>query len=247
MYMDYYTANVFKIISIVALILFVLCLVILVAKKCNKKFIALATLLAVASTVSVFYFQHVENNPTLSTATDHKERYDFPESSSSEKSVSESSSEVSSSASSDNASSTKHEASSSSETSSSTKVKSTQEELADKLPKNVEYGYIDKSDFTKETMYHSKEFDYVYVSTGDHNIIKTVKLDFKDLPLASLDDALEYIQDWTSRDAQLQSKVDDRTYIYHSASLNLNYEIKLVINNQGEITRVSIFPDDSLI
>ncbi len=111
----------------------------------------------------------------------------------------------------------------------------------------MEYGYIDKSDFIKETMYHSKEFDYVYVSTGDHNIIKTVKLDFKDLPLASLDDALEYIQDWTSHDAQLQSKVDDRTYIYHSASLNLNYEIKLVINNQGEITRVSIFPDDSLI
>lgn len=244
--MDYYTANVFKIISIVALILFVLCLVILVAKKCNKKFIALATLLAVASAVSVFYFQHVENNPTLSTATDHKERYDFPESSSSEKSVSETSSEISSSASSDNASNAKTETSSS-ETSNSTKVKSSQEELADKLPKNVEYGYIDKSDFIKETMYHSKEFDYVYVSTGDHNIIKTVKLDFKDLPLASLDDALEYIQDWTSRDAQLQSKVDDRTYIYHSASLNLNYEIKLVINNQGEITRVSIFPDDSLI
>lgn len=246
MYMDYYTANVFKIISIVALIFFVLCLVILVAKKCNKKFIGLATLLSVASAASVFYFQHVENNPKLSTATDHKERYDFPESSSSEKSVSETSSEISSSASSDNASNAKTETSSS-ETSNSTKVKSSQEELADKLPKNVEYGYIDKSDFIKETMYHSKEFDYVYVSTGDHNIIKTVKLDFKDLPLASLDDALEYIQDWTSRDAQLQSKVDDRTYIYHSASLNLNYEIKLVINNQGEITRVSIFPDDSLI
>lgn len=244
--MDYYTANVFKIISIVALIFFVLCLVILVAKKCNKKFIGLATLLSVASAASVFYFQHVENNPKLSTATDHKERYDFPESSSSEKSVSETSSEISSSASSDNASNAKTETSSS-ETSNSTKVKSSQEELADKLPKNVEYGYIDKSDFIKETMYHSKEFDYVYVSTGDHNIIKTVKLDFKDLPLASLDDALEYIQDWTSRDAQLQSKVDDRTYIYHSASLNLNYEIKLVINNQGEITRVSIFPDDSLI
>lgn len=244
--MDYYTANVFKIISIVALILFVLCLVILVAKKCNKKFIALATLLAVASAVSVFYFQHVENNPTLSTATDHKERYDFPESSSSEKSVSETSSEISSSASSDNASSAKPETSSS-ETSNSTKVKSSQEELADKLPKNVEYGYIDKSDFTKEAMYHSKELDYAYVSTGEHNIIKTVKLDFRDLPLASLDDALEYIQDWTSRDTQLQSKVDDRTYIYHSASLNLNYEIKLVINSQGEITRVSIFPDDSLI
>lgn len=44
--MDYYTANVFKIISIVALIFFVLCLVILVAKKCNKKFIGLATLLS---------------------------------------------------------------------------------------------------------------------------------------------------------------------------------------------------------
>ncbi len=246
MYMDYYTANVFKIISIVALIFFVLCLVILVAKKCNKKFIGLATLLSVASAASVFYFQHVENNPKLSTATDHKERYDFPESSSSEKSVSETSSEISSSASSDNASNAKTETSSS-ETSNSTKVKSSQEELADKLPKNVEYGYIDKSDFTKETMYHSKEFDYAYVSTGEHSIIKTVKLDFRDLPLASLDDALEYIQDWTSRDTQLQSKVDDRTYIYHSASLNLNYEIKLVINSQGEITRVSIFPDDSLI
>lgn len=244
--MDYYTANVFKIISIVALIFFVLCLVILVAKKCNKKFIGLVTLFAIASTVSVFYFQHVEDNPKLSTVTDHKERFDFPESSSSEKSVSETSSEISSSASSDNASSAKPETSSS-ETSNSTKVKSSQEELADKLPKNVEYGYIDKSDFTKGTMYHSKELDYAYVSIGEHNIIKTVKLDFRDLPLASLDDALEYIQDWTSRDTQLQSKVDDRTYIYHSASLNLNYEIKLVINSQGEITRVSIFPDDSLI
>lgn len=245
--MDYYTANTFKIISIVALIIFVLCLVILVAKKCNKKFIILTTLLAIASSVSVFYFQHVEDNPKLSTTTDHKERYDSLGSSSSEESVPESSSEISSSASSDNTSSAKNEASSSAETSSSTKAKSSQEELADKLPKNVEYGYIDKSDFTKETMYHSKEFDYVYVSTGDHDIIKTVKLDFKDLPLASLDDALEYIQDWTSRDTQLQSKVDDRTYIYHSASLNLDYEIKLVINSQGEITRVSIFPDNSLI
>lgn len=241
--MDYYTANTFKIISIVALILFILCLIILVAKKCNKKFIILTILLAIASGVSVFYLQHVEDNPKLSTTTDHKERYDSPGSSSSEESISE----ISSSASSDNTSSAKTEASSSAETSSSTKAKSSQEELADKLPKNVEYGYIDKSDFTKETMYHSKEFDYVYVSTGDHDIIKTVKLDFKDLPLASLDDALEYIQDWTSRDTQLQSKVDDRTYIYHSASLNLDYKIKLVINSQGEITRVSIFPDDSLI
>ncbi|QCQ04124.1 hypothetical protein FAX13_05720 [Ligilactobacillus animalis] len=244
--MDYYTANTFKIISIVALILFVLCLIILVAKKCNKKFLVLTTLLTISSGVSVFYFQHVEDNPKLSTATDHKERYDFPESSSSEEPVSESSSELSSSASSDNTSSTKTEASSSAENSSSTKAKSSQEELADKLPKNVEYGYIDKNDFTKETMYHSKEFDYVYVSIGDHDIIKTVKLDFKDLPLASLDDALEYIQDWTSRDTQLQSKVDDRTYIYHSASLNIDYEIKLTFNSQGEISRVAVFPVDAL-
>lgn len=243
MYMDYYTANTFKIISIAALILFVLCFVILVAKKCNKKFIILTTLLAIASGVSVFYFQHVEDHPKLSTATDHKEIYDLPESSSSENSVSE----TSNSASSNNTSDTNSESSSISETSSSAKSKSSQENLADKLPKNVEYGYIDKKDFTKETMYHSKEFDYVYVSIGDHDIIKTIKLDFRDFPLTSLDEALEYIQDWTSRDTQLQSKIDDQTYVYHSASLNLNYKIKLVINSQGDITRVSIFPDDSLI
>lgn len=242
--MDYYTANIFKIISVVALFLFVLCLVTLIVKKYNKKIIIFTALLTVVSVISALYFQHIENNPKLSTATDHKERYDLPESSSSEKLVSE----IQSSASSDNTSSAKNEVSSSTETQNRTKVKSTQEEVADKLPKNVEYGYINKDDFKKDIdMYYSKEFSYVSVGLGDHDIIKTVKFDFRDVPLLSLDDVIDYVKDWTADDIQMKNKIDDKDYVYHSDKFNLDYEIKITTNSKSEITKFIVYPDNSLI
>ncbi|WP_050611836.1 hypothetical protein [Ligilactobacillus agilis] len=105
------------------------------------------------------------------------------------------------------------------------------------MPDNVMYGHLNESDFKQDKLgyYISKEFDYVAVLPDKDGNVRFVRLDFVDTPLPSVDDANDYISDWTSDDV---TKVSDG--LYHSDKLNKNYHVKFTKNGQDEITMIYI-------
>ncbi|HIY57927.1 MAG TPA: hypothetical protein H9829_06990 [Candidatus Tetragenococcus pullicola] len=117
--------------------------------------------------------------------------------------------------------------------------------LAEKLPKNVLHGYRDKKDSkSNNTGWIVKGRDYVHFWTNDKGIIQSMKLDFRDLPLMADDSGNEeYITDNTAKDATKVSDLGDNKYLYHSKKYNLNYQIDFQKNSAGDITQISIFPE----
>lgn len=118
--------------------------------------------------------------------------------------------------------------------------------LAKKLPKNVLHGYRDKSDSKKNNMggWVIKGRDYVRFWTNGKGIITSMKLDFRDVPLMADDpDNDEYITDNTAEDAVKTSDLGDNKYLYHSAKYNLSYQVDFQKNDDGDITLISIFPE----
>lgn len=157
-------------------------------------------------------------------------------------STSESDTDVSSSATGKNASLE----SSNTSSSSSEQTKSQDELLAEKLPKNVLCGFRDKSDSKKNSMggWVIKSRDYVRFWTNDQGIIQSMKLDFRDVPLMADDpDNEEYITDNTADDAAKISNLGNDKYLYHSDKYNLNYQIEFQTNDDGDITLITIFPE----
>jgi hypothetical protein len=130
--------------------------------------------------------------------------------------------------------------------SSSEQVKDQDKILAEKLPKNVLHGYRDKSDSKENSMggWVIKSRDYVRFWTNDKGIITSMKLDFRDVPLMANDpDNDEYITDNTAEDAVKTSDLGNNKYLYHSAKYNLSYQIDFQKNDDGDITLISIFPE----
>lgn len=119
----------------------------------------------------------------------------------------------------------------------SSKSSETSSSLESSIPDNVMYGHLNESDFKQDKLgyYISKEFDYVAVLPDKNGNIRFVRLDFVDTPLTSVDDANDYISDWTSDDV---TKVSDS--LYHSNKLNKDYHVKFTKNDQDEITMIYI-------
>lgn len=122
-------------------------------------------------------------------------------------------------------------------------AKTDEEKTADRLEKNVLFGYLDKSEAKKvnSSYYQLKDFDYARVGIGDHNIIKAFKLDFRDTPLMDKAEALDYIQSFTASDATKISDRDGQSEYYHSNKTGLDYLVKYESNSDG-ITYVLIYP-----
>ncbi|SPS04297.1 toxin Cry1Ac domain D-VI-related protein [Latilactobacillus sakei] len=122
-------------------------------------------------------------------------------------------------------------------------AKTDEEKTADKLEKNVLFGYLDKSKAKKvsSSYYQLKDFDYAHVGIGDHNIIKAVKLDFKDTPLMNKDEAVEYVQSFTADDATKVSERDNNSDYFHSSKTGLDYLVRYTINDNG-ISLILIYP-----
>lgn len=121
--------------------------------------------------------------------------------------------------------------------------KSEEQKTADRLDKNVLFGYLNKNKATSisSSYYQSDEFDYAYFGVGDHNIIKSVKLDFKDIPLMDKEEAVEYVQSFTADDATKVSARDNESDYFHSNKTGLNYMVKYTTNDDG-ISLVLIYP-----
>lgn len=121
--------------------------------------------------------------------------------------------------------------------------KSDEELIADKLEKNVIFGYLNKTRAKKvsSSYYQLKDFDYAHVGIGDHNIIKSIKLDFKDTPLMNKDEAVEYVQSFTADDATKVSERDDKSDYFHSNKTGLDYLVKYESNSDG-IIYILIYP-----
>lgn len=122
-------------------------------------------------------------------------------------------------------------------------AKTDEEKTADKLEKNVLFGYLDKDKAKKvnSSYYQLKDYDYAHVGIGDHNIIKSVKLDFRDTPLMNKDEAVEYVQSFTSDDATKASERDDKSDYFHSNKTGLDYLVKYESNSDG-IIYILIYP-----
>lgn len=122
-------------------------------------------------------------------------------------------------------------------------AKTDEEKTADKLEKNVLFGYLDKSKAKEvnSSYYQLKDYDYAHVGIGDHNIIKAVKLDFRDTPLMNKDEAVEYVQSFTADDATKDSERDNESDYFHSNKTGLDYLVKYDSNESG-ITYVLIYP-----
>lgn len=122
-------------------------------------------------------------------------------------------------------------------------AKTGEEKTADKLEKNVLFGYLDKSKAKEvnSSYYQLKDFDYAHVGIGDHNIIKSVKLDFKDTPLMNKDEAVEYVQSFTADDATKVSERDEKSDYFHSNKTGLDYLVRYTTNDHG-ISLVLIYP-----
>jgi hypothetical protein len=122
-------------------------------------------------------------------------------------------------------------------------AKTEEEKTADGLEKNVLFGYLDKNKATKvnSSYYQLKDFDYAHVGVGDHSIIKSVKLDFRDTPLMSKDEAVDYVQSFTADDASKVSERDNESDYFHSNKTGLDYLVKYDSNESG-ITYVLIYP-----
>lgn len=122
-------------------------------------------------------------------------------------------------------------------------AKTDEEKTADRLEKNVLFGYLDKSKAKEvnSSYYQLKDFDYAHVGIGDHNIIKSVKLDFRDTPLMNKDEAVEYVQSFTADDATKVSERDDKSDYFHSNKTGLDYLVQYTTNDDG-ISLVLIYP-----
>lgn len=122
-------------------------------------------------------------------------------------------------------------------------AKTDEEKTADKLEKNVLFGYLDKNKATEvnSSYYQLKDFDYAHVGIGDHDIIKSVKLDFKDTPLMNKDEAVEYVQSFTADDATKASERDGKSDYFHSNKTGLDYLVRYTTNDDG-ISLVLIYP-----
>lgn len=122
-------------------------------------------------------------------------------------------------------------------------AKTAEEKTADKLEKNVLFGYLDKNKANEvsSSYYQLKDFDYAHVGIGNHNIIKAVKLDFKDTPLMNKDEAVEYVQSFTADDATKVSERDDKSDYFHSNKTALDYLVKYESNSDG-IIYILIYP-----
>lgn len=121
--------------------------------------------------------------------------------------------------------------------------KSEEQKTADRLDKNVLFGYLNKNKATSvnSNYYQSDEFDYAYFGIGDHNIIQAVKLDFKDIPLMDKEEAVEYVQSFTADDATKVSARDNKSDYFHSNKTGLDYLVKYTTNDDG-ISIVLIYP-----
>lgn len=122
-------------------------------------------------------------------------------------------------------------------------AKTDEEKTADKLEKNVLFGYLDKSKAKEvnSSYYQLKDFDYAHVGIGDHSIIKSVKLDFRDAPLMDKEEAAEYVQSFTSDDATKASERDNESDYFHSDKTGLDYLVKYESNSDG-IIYILIYP-----
>lgn len=123
-------------------------------------------------------------------------------------------------------------------------AKTDEQKTADRLEKDVLFGYLDKSKVTKGlgSYYQSDDFDYAHFGTGEHNIIKSVKLDFKDTPLLDKEEAIEYVQSFTADDATKVSERDEESDYFHSDKTGLNYLVKYSTNDDG-IYLILILPE----
>lgn len=121
----------------------------------------------------------------------------------------------------------------------------TEQKTADNLPKNVLYGYRDDSNSKEKdtTGYEIEDRDYVSFWTDDNNIITSMKLDFRDVPLMANDpDNNEYITDNTAEDATQSQNLGNDKYIYHSNKYNLDYQVNFQKNSDGDISMITIYP-----
>ena len=134
---------------------------------------------------------------------------------------------------------------SSNSSSSSSADESREQKTADSLPKNVLYGYKDDANSKEKntTGYEIEDRDYVSFWTDDNNIITSMKLDFRDVPLMANDpDNNEYITDNTAEDATQSQNLGNDKYIYHSNKYNLDYQVNFQKNSDGDISMITIYP-----
>lgn len=122
-------------------------------------------------------------------------------------------------------------------------AKTDEEKIADRIEKNVMFGYLDKSAATEVSgsYYQLNDYDYAHVGIGEHNIIKSVKLDFRDVPLLDRSETIDYVQSFTADDATKVSVRDSNSDYYHSNKTGLDYLVKYESNSDG-ITYVLIYP-----
>lgn len=122
-------------------------------------------------------------------------------------------------------------------------AKTDEEKIADRIEKNVMFGYLDKSAATEVSgsYYQLNDYDYAHVGIGEHNIIKSVKLDFRDVPLLDRSETIDYVQSFTADDATKVSVRDSNSDYYHSNKTRLDYLVKYESNIDG-ITYVLIYP-----
>lgn len=134
---------------------------------------------------------------------------------------------------------------SSSDSSSKEDAETPEQHRADNLPKNVLYGYRDSSNSEKNKIggYKISDRDYVRFWTNDDDIIISMKLDFRNVPLMVDDpDNKDYITDNTAEDATQTQDLGDDKYIYHSNKYNLDYQVDFQKNSAGDITLIMIYP-----
>lgn len=134
---------------------------------------------------------------------------------------------------------------SSSDSSSKEDAETPEQQRADNLPKNVLYGYRDSSNSEKNKIggYKISDRDYVRFWTNDDDIITSMKLDFRNVPLMANDpDNKDYITDNTAEDATQTQDLGDDKYIYHSNKYNLDYQVDFQKNSAGDITLIMIYP-----
>lgn len=114
--------------------------------------------------------------------------------------------------------------------------------------KNNVYGKLThKTKKTAGGLRRDKSMTYVYYGTGTHKTINIVKENFKNLPLNDkLDSEVinEHISDFMEKDATKVGTDADGKIIYSSSKINKKYLVEFTRNNNGDITRITIFRGD---